>query len=85
MNTKDNRPSPVSVEEAVSQSSRFYDALNGHEKIAYMTGAKFGFNFQSERIGELEKAVREIQAFVADYDQIPPGKIRMIISNVLKK
>lgn len=60
MNPKDNRPSPVSVEEAVSQSSRFYDALNGHEKIAYMTGAKFGFNFQSERIGELEKALQNI-------------------------
>lgn len=49
----------VGVEEACNQDSRFYNALNGQERIIYTAGAKFGANWQSNRLSQKEGELRE--------------------------
>jgi hypothetical protein len=52
----------ITLEEACSQESRFYNALNGQERIVYMTGAKFGANWKSNRLSKKEREMREVLA-----------------------
>lgn len=61
--SNDLEKATVSIEEACSKESRFYNALNGQDRIIYMTGAKFG---HQHALSSLPEIIREVLRRASD-------------------